>query len=516
MVTLIRNTQSNRDEERRIITGLVVSTKVVDAIRDNLYPDLFDLEVSKQVSKWILTYYNKYKVAPGIHIRDLFEVEKGSLRKELSEEIAQFLQFLSDEYISDGINEQFIIDRAKVYLKERNLRKTAQDVNALLDLGKIDEAERLYNQRKTTILKASYNWVKPFDDPYFINKVFDEQEDPLFRLGGKIGELIGDLRRGWLFVLMGPMKRGKTWGLQDVGLDAMMSKKKVVYISAEMKDIHLAPRFYQEIGVFGGEDQGDYIYPCFDCCHNQDNSCNKSIRTNTQACPGEFDPIRPTKYKPCTACRNLPEEKKDFLATTWHFVAQRPRLSLKNVRKEIQRFSQQFGRDRLRMISYPAFSASMADVDRDLDILEQEEGFIPDVIITDYAPIMAPTRNYNDPRHVIDDIFKEHKRMAQRRSALVVTGTQSLGWGRKALNKDMQDETDIGYNAYILAHLDILMSLDQTTEEKEKGIWRFGVLEHRWRRFNKRRQVMALQQLELGQPVIDSELIYWSGRTPDE
>jgi replicative DNA helicase len=151
----------------------------------------------------------------------------------------------------------------------------------------------------------------------------------------------------------------------------------------------------------------------------------------------------------------------------------------------------------------------MADVDEALDDLERVEGFIPDVIITDYASIIRPEKKYNDPRHDVDDIFKAHKRLAQTRSALVVTGAQSLGAGRSALNKDMQGEEDVGVNAYILAHVDIMMTLDQTPDEKEKGIWRMGVVEHRWKPFNKRRQVMALQQLELGLPVMDTEIIYY-------
>jgi hypothetical protein len=73
----------------------------------------------------------------------------------------------------------------------------------------------------------------------------------------------------------------------------------------------------------------------------------------------------------------------------------------------------------------------------------------------------------------------------------------------------MQDESDIASNAQILSHLDILSVLDQTPDEKEKGIWRIGILEHRWKKFNKRRQIMALQQLDLGQPVLDTEIIYY-------
>jgi hypothetical protein len=293
----------------------------------------------------------------------------------------------------------------------------------------------------------------------------------------------------------------------------MFSRRRVAIASFEMKDRHLAPRIFKQLGAMGDEEQ--YIYPCFDCLNNQDNSCNNATRVNRQPAPAKFNPENPGTYTPCTYCRNIPDEG-NFLPTVWHFVTKRPKLTLPNVKREIKKFQGMFGKNLLRIISFPAYAATMENVEEQLDLLEDVEGFIPDVIITDYASIMASERRFNDPRHDIDEIFKAHKRMAQTRSALVVTGTQSLGVGRAALSKDMQDEKDVGGNAYILAHVDIMLTLDQTPDEKEKGIWRMGVIEHRWKKFNKRRQIMALQQLELGQPVLDTEMIYWSGRKKED
>ena len=513
MALLRRLHRTDRDVEKRLVTGLIISDKVLTTLSPYLSPDILELDVSKIIIRWILAYFSKYKSAPKKHIQDIFQAEKSSLKQGLEEETAGFLSTLSQEYLEDdsGVNEDYLIDQGKKYLKERYLRKAASDINAYLDIGKIDEAEKFFEDRKKLIREVTYKWVKPLDDPFFINSVFEELDFPLLRLRGHLGDIMGDLYRGWLLLLMGPMKRGKTWGLQDIAFDSLLSRKRVAYISLEMKDRHLAPRMYKQIGGFGDEEK-DYIFPCFDCCNNQDNSCNKSLRENKEICPQEYDSLKPSKYKPCTACRKLPLESKEFLATTWYFTAPQPKLTLNNVRKSVNRFTKMFGRDKLRLISFPAFSATMKDVQDHLDNLEDTEGFIPDIIVTDYGGIMAPEHFYGDPRHNLDDIFKAHKRMAGERSALVVSGVQSLGVGRSALNKDMQDERDIGGNAYILAHVDVLISLDQTVDEKEKGVWRWGILEHRWKKFNKRRQVMILQQLELGMPVLDTEIIYYSGK----
>jgi intein/homing endonuclease len=932
---------------------MIISDKVLTHLLPFSQPDVFELEVSKNIVRWITDYYERYKVAPKKHIKDLYEAEKGKLKQGLDEEVGLFLTKLSEEYLSeggpDGVNEDFLIDKGREYLKIRHLRRVAEGINSLLDIGRNEEAEKFYETNKKIVDEVTYNWAKPLDDPNFLNMVFEEKDVPLFRMKGKLGDLLGDLYRGWLVTIMGPMKRGKciakgsliplangslipieevkkgdliitlndelklehkkvdefydngvkpifsvttrsgrevkvtnnhpfltingwkditeigegdfiavprcysnfgkklmvgyelrllayllaegcigsggsgstptftnkdieiqedfvkiiekmgdlairsnqdpitfsivgkahsvkterrygpktytkiwyrnlglkeskskfkeipnavfqlrksclatflsilfccdgsiwkdrnqiiinyssaskifikqihhlllrfgiigrvtrrkvkggndhtyweftikdkenslkflkeigfiigykkeyvkkflneieikkegrgfldnfpkpftesvitpeikkfitnngkqtrswwktrpvgnveqshrlgtaltrpiitelakvlksdllskyaesqiiwdkitkivpiaptntydltiegnhnfiandiivhnTWILQDFAFDALLSRKRVVYMSFEMKDKHQAVRIYKQLGVMGEkEDDQEYIFPCFDCMNNQDNSCNNATRMNNEAAPSKFDPKAPGTYRPCTACRKIPGGG-NFLATTWFFVAERPKLTLPNTRKEIKKFQRVFGKDLLRIISFPAYSATMADVEDQLDELERVEGFIPDVIITDYASIIRPEQKYGDPRHEVDDVFKAHKRLAQTRSALVVTGAQSLGVGRSALKKDMQDEGDIGVNAYILAHVDIMMTLDQTPEEKEKGIWRMGVIEHRWKQFNKRRQVMALQQLELGMPVLDTEIIFYNSQNKKE
>lgn len=511
MIPIKRVHQVNIDIEKRLIIALIMSDTVLNTLNSFIQPEVFELEVSKKVIKWIQSYYSKYKIAPKAHIKDLFESERDNIKSPiLAEEIAQFLGQLSKDFENDNqeINEQFYIDRGKAFLEEKHLRKMANDVNALLDLNKPEEAKKVYERKKQIIQTTNYKWVKPFDDPQYMRQVFEELDTPLWRMRGNLGNLFGDFYAGWLMVVMGPMKRGKSYDLQDITLDALMSGLPTAFISLEMKDKHLSPRFYKHITTMGDE-AGSFSYPCFDCCNNQDNTCNKPIRTNKESAPATFDPLNPTSYTVCTACRGKPPEDKDFLPTVWYFITERPKLTLSEVRKSTKDFGKHFGTNLLRMISFPAFSATMEDINDKLDELYLVEGFAPKVIVTDYMGIIASKERYNDPRHVIEEVCKDHKRMAQEREAFVITGAQSLGSSRAALSKDMQDESDIASNAQILSHLDILSVLDQTPDEKEKGIWRIGILEHRWKKFNKRRQIMALQQLDLGQPVLDTEIIYY-------
>lgn len=507
MPLLKRLHQVDRDIEKRIITGLIISDKVLEKLQPFLRPDIFELTVCKHITGWLLDYYSRYKHSPKGHIRDLFLAAKSKFQSPMIEEIELFLTKLSEEYLTEtspeGINEDFVIDRGLQYLRERHLKRMIEEVSALLEMGETEKAEQLAVGKKYIIEQSDYRWVKPLDDVKFLNEVFDEKENPLLEFKGKLGELIGPLYRGWLMGVMGPFKRGKTWDLQDIGFDSVMSRKRVAFVSLEMANIHQSTRIYSQIGQLGEMDKL-YIVPVFDCCRNQDNSCNKLTRKSNEGRPDKFHPDQ--TYIPCTACRNVEKEKEDFLITTWFKMERHSALTRKNVHKELGILQRMIGSNLFRLIGYPAFSATLEDVERDLEKLETHDNFIPDVIIIDYADILASEHKHREYRHQIDEIWKRLKGMAFERSCLVVSGSQG---NRASSEKEILDERDIAEEARKLAHADIWISLNQTQREKERGVWRIGILEHRWRQFNKRRQLLALQQFEIGQPILDGEIIYY-------
>lgn len=503
MPLLRRLHKTDHDIEKRILIGLILSTKVLEKLHPFLQPKILELDLSKEVSKWILDYYSKYKQAPKGHIKDLYLIAKPKLRPVVAEEMEQFLSKLSEEYLSEtspeGINEDFIIDRGLQYLRERHLRQMVEEVNALLETGEVQKAEQLAEGRKKIILESEYRWVKPLDDLRYLNSVFDEKENPLIEFKGKLGELVGPLYRGWLLGVMGPFKRGKTWDLQDIAFDGILSRLRVAFASLEMQDKHQSTRLYSQVGRFGGF-EGLYKIPCFDCCSNQDNSCIKTIRVNGEPRPEKFQPNQ--TYKPCTACRGT----EDFVVTTWFTLQKRPALTRKNARKELGKLQKMVGSNLFRLISYPAFTATLSNVEEDLERLEIQEGFIPDILVIDYADILEAENKKDEYRHRIDMIWKRLKGMAFERSCLVVTGSQS---NRASTDKEVLSEKDTAEDARKLAHTDVMLTLNQTDKEKDQGVWRIGVLEHRWKQFNKRRQLMALQQFEIGQPILDGEIIYY-------
>jgi replicative DNA helicase len=156
------------------------------------------------------------------------------------------------------------------------------------------------------------------------------------------------------------------------------------------------------------------------------------------------------------------------------------------------------------VVVFPAFAATVADIAAEIDALEYEYGFVPDVVVVDYADILAVENRNLSERGNIDAIWKRLKGMAAERHMLVVTASQS---NRGSIKKRTVDQTDTAEDIRKIAHVDVMISLNQQPDERDRGVMRLCVIAHRHREFSQNRQVQVLQQLGLGQPFLDSEWV---------
>jgi len=93
--------------------------------------------------------------------------------------------------------------------------------------------------------------------------------------------------------------------LQEIAVQALLKRLKVVYVSLEMKRKNLDKRLYKRLCAMAEGDR-NFIYPAFDCEKNQSGECKKPERknkirllTDDDEIP-EFDPE--SDYKPCCIC----------------------------------------------------------------------------------------------------------------------------------------------------------------------------------------------------------------------
>jgi len=504
---VLRKRQIDTTIEQRILTGFIVSTafcKKVLPIAKEVY---FTNSYGRRVFGWVKEYFNKYEKAPFRDIQLIFETERSKLKSDEAELIEQFLLKLSEQYENEeSINYDYFVDQALTYFRKRSLEVLADQLKVALMRDHVEEAERLLDSYKD-IAKEVSGWEDPFASES-IWEVFEKESDQLFTFPGALGEMVGPLERGQLVGVMGSMKKGKSWVLQEFAIQAVAAKLRTVYISLEMPSKQVKARLLKRIAGKGFQEI--LYYPCFDCKKNQSGSCMRSERTSTVPLlvngklpsPEEAPP----DYQPCTYCRDRGLSEWD--PAVWYTFVKIPPLTYPEAVRKVKSFKTMFG-DRIRVKSYPSFSATLRQILSDLENLEYTEDFPPDVIVVDYADIIAPSRFVGEERTGINEIWKQLKRLAMEKKCLVVTATQT---NRGGIRKAVVTEEDTAEDIRKLAHVDLLLTLNQTPLEKRLGMLRIGVLVRREGDFSHEKQVAVLTNWKAGQLLLDSE--WWDA--PEE
>jgi len=284
-----------------------------------------------------------------------------------------------------------------------------------------------------------------------------------------------------------------------------LSGLRVAFLSLEMSDTNTNERIYRRLTAFC-DDGGQFIYPCIDCAKNQKGGCDLPQRNNArkllrddETLP-DFHPNIP--YKVCQACRGNGSGR--FELATWFEMIDRPKYELRSVRDRLRSFVRSYG-DNLRVKVYPKFTANAQMITRDLDLLERTEDFMPDLVVIDYAGAMAPEDARETGVQRADTTWKTLAGLAQKRRVLLATGSQ--GTRGSIYKKDVQQD-DLAEWIGQLAHVDVMMALNQTGDEKRRGLMRISLLVHRHKKFFEDQQAVVLQNLDLGQVNLESELIF--------
>jgi hypothetical protein len=281
---------------------------------------------------------------------------------------------------------------------------------------------------------------------------------------------------------------------------AQMLRRMCIYFSRRSDDPAYCKPRYRAVG--------DCIRNQFDVCKRKDRNCAFGIYDDEMdrfiAEPHEFEKLSNliekaeefNDYRPCDS-----HGCKDRQATVW--VVEEPEKE-PLTGKEAVDFARAFftkWKRRFKLHCAPSGSLSTEDMRRVLDEWENQDDFVPDVIVTDYADIMAsPEREY---RHKQDGIWRGLRGISQERHSLLITATQAdaRSYGQSILNLSNFSEDKRKY-----AHVTAMFGLNQDPKGREKqlGILRVNELLVREGIFNSNNDVVVLQDLGSGRPFTES------------
>lgn len=443
----------NTLSEKDIIYQLIVSDKFCREIVPVLNPKFLEVSYIKIVAIWIKDYFQKFKEAPKKNIIKLYRSHIDELKDEsLQENILTFIEKLDKDYDSIKVsNEDFAIQNAIKYLKTRSLKNFSEDIDSYIASGDIEKAENCVTKfRKVEV--ASGEGVSLLEDSDIITESFTEEQDLLFAYPGDFGRLIGDIHREDFIAFLAPMKAGKTYQLIDFGIEALKNNLKVVMYSLEMSRTNMIKRVWTALS-------GQII---------------KDIEIEVPYFEEDGDKWR--------------IEKK---------VVNKKASSVLEVKKKQQSLKRLFRGGAFRIYAEPAYSMTVESLENKLDDLAYE-GFYPDVIIIDYADIMAPS-DKNEYRQQIDGIWKRLRALAQKRKAVVVTASQT---NRGAISSEVNAES-ISEDIRKLAHVTSMVSISKPKAYKQNSLAIFSQVALR-DGVPELRKVIATQNLSIGRPILES------------
>jgi hypothetical protein len=484
--------------ENKIVRNLILSTEFARKVFQIYNSEYIQNKYSKIIIGWIKNYFDEYNESPKIHMVDIFELKKKDIKEDEYEYIEALLQFLSneDEYDeTEKINHNYIFKETEKYFQKRSYQQLAEKLENASIFGDIEKTQKILSDFRVVEHDLS-GWIDPFNDQE-IRKAFDSQdEQDLFKMPGKLGELIGTLKRSQLMIVMAPAKRGKTMMLQEIACMAILHKFNVVFISLEMNAERSKLRLYRRLT--GLSDSGEIKIPVMDCLLNQTGQCNKKHRKNNITIMNSDGEITQKKgYKICDFCRE--KYPKNFIQTIWYINKKSKKFEYNSVDERIKKFKKWY-HPNLRFLN--CRGKKMSQIVNSINILEQSEGFIPDVIIPDYFAIAAPENSQAQQRDKINQAVWIGKTLAEERNCFVASGHQG---NRASFDAKIMKEIHTSEDIRVLGDVDKLIGLMQTNEEKQRGILKASTLVDRDEHFVVNQSVSMLCNFGIGQIHLDSE-----------
>lgn len=496
------------DAERLLCIGLIASDIAIKQIAPILEPNFMTARYTRYIVTWCLNYYKKFGCAPGVHIQDIFESHK---RKDLDPDIADIIESLlidlNDQLVGKKVtfNEQYVIEQSENFIKSRKALMLCEDVTNLLSTGRILDAEGLL---------ANYNIPRRPDaeaDDVFAKTFWSEEEEEhncLFKFPGELHRLVGDIERDSFISLLAPEKRGKTWILLWLALLAYRQRCNVVFYSiGDMTTKQVKRRLRHMLTTKDPKrDRKKVKAPVLDCYHNQFGECPLGEDTDPVLLGGKgkirelgnFEDF--PDHVPCIECFRNRQDRRHFIGRPWWKIQKVEAKPIHEIRKALLK---QSGKRSFRLATFPPASVSVTSLESHLDILQQQYNFIPDVIIIDYADLFEPAQEDRklDFRNQINATWMKLRALSQKRNCAVITATQAKIETRR---KSQVDQWDTAEDKRKLAHVTAMLALNQTPEEKRKGIMRISNIATRDDDFDTELNVAVLQCLQLGKPYIIS------------
>lgn len=444
-------------KEERILLACIMSTEYINRMRKTIDLSLFTSKATKTIARWCLEYYDRYDAAPQQQLNTIFENSELQITDVEREYISGVLVKVSELSAAEhDTNIEYLVDQSLEFFKSKRLEKLVSRVQSELLVGRMDNAENAVVQYMK-VEREENTGIDLFRDIEKIKVMSTDTRHTLFQPPGAVGELTGPFKRGDFVMFASKGKSGKSTMLQQLGSWAVLGAHlKVLHVSLEMLVDEVKDRYYssftgKKLSSYRGQDT--VVFPYFD---------------------GEGY----VQYAEVQGELMTPEDIEDK-AYDLNMMSKGGRLVVE---------------------ARPENSFSVKDLKMLLDKYETQHNLVFDFVIVDYADIMIATDTRLEYRHRLDEIYKSLRGLAQERSLMIATATQS---SRESFKKDTS-ATNISEDIRKLATVTHAFAINMTDEEKSKRYWRLSTIVSRRQFFLEQDTVICLMCLDVARMIVDS------------
>jgi hypothetical protein len=457
----IRVEHRDSSVERRVVIGMITDAGVLGRIASKWETETLQARWSNLVGGWCVKYFRQYGKAPGKDIEAMFEAwALDGADEETTKIVEAFLSGLSGEYarIAQQTNADYLIDLAGKHINRVKLTRLAEAILGDIAAGDIERAEQRAAAHHTVEMGEG-SVVDVLHDYEAIKAAFKEKGRPLINYTGALGTFFDDsFERDAFVAFEGPEKVGKTWWLLDVAWRGMLAKHRVAFF---------------EVG---------------------DLSKNQIIRRFMIRAAR-----RPLKPGICRKPINIIHGPDDMYASVDFDEREfKHPLSPAAAWAAAQRITGGAGEPLLKLSIHRANSISVYGVEAQLDRWEKEIQWVPDIVIVDYADILAPPSRSLESRDQINETWMGLRAISQRHCLLVAASQTNTA----SYEADVIDRGHFSGDKRKNAHVTAMIGLNVHEPEKEQMLTRLNYVELREGEFTRSKCVHVAGSLGIANPAM--------------
>lgn len=401
-------------------------------------------------------HYLKWKEPPGADTPALFAQWRTGPPvpdRDTAEAVAAFLESLSDDYsaLAARVNPEYVLATAVGLMQRVRLVETSRRLADLLDANDLDGAAAEIAGFRPVELGAAA-WLDVADGASvsaLVAATRAARGKPLIEYPGALGAFLGRaLERDSFVSFLGYKKGQKSFFLQDLAWRGVEQGRRVAYFEAG--DMSAGQVVVDRLGALaaGRPVEGSLEVP-YKVPVSVDPPSGRGGGDGEEGEEGNAG-------RNWSASVTYEEE--------WH----RKTLTDDQITAAIARGAQ--GPGGLRLACHPNSTLSVRGIESQLEVWARD-GWVPDVVVIDYADILAPLDRRLEGLDRINETWKALRALSQKLNCLVATATQAR---RDSPGKAHMTQEDVSDETRKLAHVTAMWGINRNRTDIRRGVWRLN------------------------------------------